>query len=62
MEINLHWKIEGILGSYEVIIDNVVMEENDVNILKVHFVIHSLIPPFFPKKVKFLHQQKPLGT
>ena len=26
--------------------------------LKVHFVIHSLIPYFSPRKLRFLHQQK----
>ncbi len=34
------------------------------NVLKVHFVIHSLIPQFnfSPRKLRFLHKQKPFGT
>ncbi len=30
--------------------------------LKVHIVIHSLMPPLSSKKVEIIHQQKPLGT
>ena len=35
---------------------------SDCSTLKVHFLIHSLIPPFSPKKLRFLHRQKPLST